>query len=461
MVLSSSYKIASRFFLFFLLILVYGNIFAQNDDDNLRGRHLYRPHKVIKQKKKNDQEKPPHETEKVEDSSQENYKFKRDSLELRKKYIQDSIKIREKFIRDSIAERRRFVRDSIIARQAFVRDSIMRRKRILDSLNLLKDELPRLLDASLKTTKDHFIIHSNKVKIIGDSILSNYTYITLPTAFNKPYTPWKSIINLSDNPIQFFADSRKKTITSIKTPFFDCTYDYFKGSKIVRINESSIIVSNKSKRYYKEPFDSVFFDNRGRVIKIKRYAQMFLATSNYQKGSPLFNYLSQVKQFSYNSRNQISKYSVVYFKDQWRKNETRVVQKIVDYSITSAGNTYKIVVKHEPENKFADGTQTYEFDNQYNLKSYSLKNTAGTENIKTIIELNEKGYVSRYVYKENGGVNRTLLIKYNFDNPRAKHKYELIYCTFGDDGISYYQKNATTNKSRTRDKMTLEWSDWK
>src|SRR5512145_1990652 len=54
--------------------------------------------------------------------------------------------VRVQFIRDSILAREIFIRDSLLAREQFVRDSLLRRKKILDSLNILKPQLERLLD---------------------------------------------------------------------------------------------------------------------------------------------------------------------------------------------------------------------------------------------------------------------------------------------------------------------------
>ena len=55
----------------------------------------------------------------------------------------------------------------------------------------LQKELPVLLDAYLKTVKEDIIIYDNKISIIGDSVLSDYSYVFLLFNLTQPYTPWK------------------------------------------------------------------------------------------------------------------------------------------------------------------------------------------------------------------------------------------------------------------------------
>jgi hypothetical protein len=131
----------------------------------------------------------------------------------------------------------------------------------------------------------------------------------------------------------------------------------------------------------------------------------------------------------------------------------------MNFKITKNGSQYIVVRNNTPENKYSDGTFIFEYGNNYTLKNVAFKNVNKTEDWKTFIEVNEEGNITRYVYKNNGKINRTLLIKYN-NKPGAKYKVETISCMFEDDGISYKQINNTTKKMRTRDRLTLEWSDW-
>jgi hypothetical protein len=204
----------------------------------------------------------------------------------------------------------------------------------------------------------------------------------------------------------------------------------------------------------------VFFDRLGRVSKIKQYIQFYQVTGNYKRGAPLFIHLSKVKQFEYTADNRMTKYRIISFCDRWSAQDENKVCNIVTYTLNIQGKTYILTLQNDPVNEYADGTFTYEFDNQYNLKSVSFNNTKNSENWKTYIELNEAGNVSRYVYQTKGVEHKTLLVNYYLDDPKAKHKVETITCIFEDDGVSYYQKNNTTGKSRVRDRLTGEWGPW-
>ncbi len=431
--------IFQKVFLILFGLLLFSQLIAQNTPDSLRVRYYYRPSSA----KQQDSIAIP------------------DSQYVRQQFVHDSIEARLEFIRDSIQARLKFIQDSIIAREKFVRDSIQRRKRILDSVTFLQAELPRLIDASIKTVKEDVIIYTSKVIIIGDSILSNYRFNIVPFDISKPFTPWKSTINLSTNPIKFTVDTIKRKITSIQAPFFNCTYMYGHNRNILRINEQGIIVQNSMGKLYKAPIDSVFFDRFGRITKIKRYNQFYKLVNNYQKGAPLYLHLSQVKQFEYNSANEMTKYHVVNFCELRSGQTENKVCNIVTYTINAQGRTYAITRHNDPVNEFSDGVFTVEFDYKYDPKSLSFVNKKNTENWKCFVELNEAGNVSSYVYQTNGVVERTLLVNYYLDDPHAKHKVETITCTFEDDNISYFQKNNTTGKSRTRDRLTLEWGPWR
>jgi hypothetical protein len=413
-------------------------IFGQQHADSLNDRHLYRPRSTQSSEYSNEQyprETPQH-------------------------YNQDSVNARLKYIQDSIAVRMEFVRDSILAREQFIKDSIQRRERILDSLNFLRAQLPRLLDACLKTVEDDLIIEQNDVLIIGDSILSNYTYQLLPFNMTLPFTPWKASVNLSDNPIHIKADFKRKIIHAIQTSFIDCSFKYHPRSNIVIIYGKSTILNKRTGKFYKVPTDSVFFDNRGRVLKTKSYVGLYTVTSNYQKGSPVLSYLAQVKQYQYSTGKRFTKLQIVSFCERWSKADPQKVCNILDYTLSKQGNTYILSQKSDPVNDYADGTFRFEFDYAGHLQHVSFKNIKNTEDWKTTLEVNDAGNVSRYIYRKSGKVNKTLLVNYYLDDPSAKYKFETVTCVFEDDGISYYQKNNTTGKSRVRDRLTGEWSPW-
>ncbi len=425
------------FLLTFFLTL--GPVLAQNGSDTLRKRNLYRPNS----------------------SGQNDSNFRHESPDTLLQVNQDSIDARLKFMQDSLLARMQFVQDSIQAREIFVRDSIQRRKEILDSLTFLKAELPRLLEASLKTFSKDVIVHHNNIQIIGDSVLSNYVSLTLPFTIDQPYTPWKSIINLSNKPIKLSINTQAKKITAIQAPGFSCSFSYSARNPVLRINGKSSIVNKSSGKLYKVPIDSVWFDRRGNVMKIKRYFQFYQATSQYQKGAFLFVHLTQVKQFEYGPDHHMTRYHITNFCDRWKAQDEKKVCIIMTYTITKQANSYILTRKTDPENNYADGTFTYEFNDRNNLKSVAFVNNRNSENWKTIVEMNEAGNVSRYVYKNKGSVHKTLLVNYYMDNPGARHKVETITCIFEDDGVSYYQSNNTTGKTRERNRMTMEWSPWR
>ena len=109
----------------------------------------------------------------------------------------------------------------------------------------------------------------------------------------------------------------------------------------------------------------------------------------------------------------------------------------------------------------SSGTFRFEFDNINNLKSVAFKNVKNTEDTKCFIDLNNDGNIIRYAYQNKGVVSNALLINYYLNDPRAKHKFETISCTYEEDGVSYYQRNNTTGRSRVRNRLTGEWGPWK
>lgn len=412
---------------------------AQVTDDTARDIRLYRP--AVKEQK--------------------DTVFTPDTPDIQRQHIMDSIGARQQFLKDSTAARLKFIQDSIRAREIFVRDSVLRRERILDSLNHLKAELQKLLNASIMTIKEDIIIHQDEIEIIGDSVLGDYHYRILPFDLTKPFTPWKKTINLSDNPVSIKTDKTTQRIVAIKDPSITCSFDHGKVSNILRINEPGIIMERREGRLYKLSFDTVFYNRLGRIVKIKRYNHFHRVGNNYQIGTPLFIHLSQVKQYEYNASGQITRYQVVNFCDRWRESDEKKVCYIINYSLSIRGNTYTLTRQNDPANSYSDGSFTCEFDDHFNLKSLAFRNKSNTENWVTFVELNEAGNVSHYLYQINDFIPKSLDIIYHLDDPDARYKIEMITNTFEKDGVCYYQENNTTGKRRERDRLTGEWGPWR
>jgi hypothetical protein len=354
-----------------------------------------------------------------------------------------------------------FVRDSLVAREKFIRDSIQLRKRRIDSLVFLQKELPVLLDAYFKTVKEDIIVRYYKISITGDSVLNDFGYLILPFTLTQPYTPWKVNLSLAGQTVRITIDSTIQKITSVQAPFMKCTFMYGNHNTVMVINELSTIQNDRSGQFYKTPFDSVFFDILHRVVKIKRYVQLYSIINKTQRGAPLFINLSQVKQFEYAPDGRIQQYQVVNFCDRWKAYETSRVCNIVSWDFSLQKNTYRLIRHNDPENTYSDGTFTFEFDEKENLKGVSFQNLALTESWKRVVELNADGNVNCYVDWKNDRVCQSLCMIYPIKGTGAKDRVETIITTYEADGVSYYQKNNTTGLSRIRDKMTMEWGPWK
>ncbi len=366
---------------------------------------------------------------------------------------------RQEFIRDSLIARENFVRDSLIAREKFVKDSLYRRKLILDSVTFLQQEVPRLVEAALRTINEEIIISTGKVNIIGDSMLSDFKYTVLSEKIEKPYAPWRLAIELSGSSFKVKVDTINKEVTSLRFPETYYSFDYDSDKKIVRMDGRSTIITKKIGNFYKYPIDSVFFDRRGRVDKIKKYIHYYKASQDYKRGSSLAVDIIQIREFNYFSDGVLSNYSVLTYCDRFGKKPNQECHKVT-YSITREGPKFIIVRKNEPENVYSDGTFTFEFDSNWDMKFMEFVCRDKKLNRKCFIELNEDRNVSRYLYEKDGIINRTILMDYN-DSPNAKHKVEITICYFEDDAICYFQKNVTTGKSRERDKLTMKWGPWK
>ncbi len=346
--------------------------------------------------------------------------------------------------------------DSLLAREAFVRDSLIQHQHVLDSLRHLQSLLPVLLDASLKTWSDEIIFRTSGVQIIGDTILSPFEADKITFDFTAPYMPWKTRINM---PPKLTFDSEGIRIVAMETPQFSYRYSYSGAGDIVLLHSKSAVLNRSSGSVYKTPVDSVYLDHQHRVVKIKHYVQYHSVVNTYQKGAALFTSLEWVKQLRYDSKNALVGYELTRFCERMRSSDPQKVCSQVVYEIALQGGEYRITRKNSPDNEFSDGVFTYTYQGE-NLSSVAFRNAQGTENRKTIVELNEAGNVSRYLYEKDGKINQTLLVNYQ-EISGGKLKVETISCMFEDDGISYYQKNNSTGKSRQRDKMTLEWSDWR
>jgi len=373
--------------------------------------------------------------------------------------INDSILAREQFVRDSILAREIFVRDSILAREIFVRDSLIRRQRIKDSVLYLKNELQGLMEAYSTANDEKIILKFNPIAVLGDSMLGDFIYSSLPFGVRDPYSPWKTKLILSGKSMRIDKDSRNGLINSIHTPQFKATFDR-KSRHFLIIHHPAVIQKNSKGNFYKNPVDSVFYDVAGRIAKIKSYVIFHTLTSDNQRGSHLFTNAVQVKQYRYDSKSDYASLQLVRFCERWKAWETNKVCSIINYTFERDGNKIKLIRKNDPVNPYSDGTYTFDFSDKGDMSGISFMNAANTEGWERTIELNKEGNVSCYIDKSNGLIVQSLCMIYH-PEPGAKYPVEIITTTFEKDGISYLQNNNTTGKTRTRDRMTLEWSTWK
>jgi hypothetical protein len=364
--------------------------------------------------------------------------------------------LREKYKRDSLELRMQFVRDSLLAREKFIQDSLLRRQFIRDSVTFLKTKLDGLIEAYYKATKEDIFLYTNEITVRGDSALDDFTAVILPFSVSEPYLPWKINWPLTGESVRIQAGNGP---VSVNTPQIKATFE--PAGSLLIIKENPVIHKTSSGNFYKLPFDSVFYDRYKRIIKIKRYEQLYTLTNNNQRGTPLFINLKMVKQFGYTSKNELSTYEVVRFCERLNAGEKEKVCNVINYSFNRQGETINLTRTNSPPNSYSDGTYLYLFDTDNNLKSISFSNTAKTENWERTVELNKKGYVHCYFDKKENLITQSICMIYNEDKPNAKHPVEVITTIFEKDGFSYYQKNNTTGLYRTRDKMTLDWTPWK
>ena len=361
---------------------------------------------------------------------------------------------------DSIDARKKYVQDSIRIREQFVRDSVFRRKKILDSLTFLQVELPPLFEAILWTTSEEIISHADKISLIGDSVLGNYVYHKLPLGLSDPFTPWKGSLNLNAKHIHFNIDKINKKINTIKAPFLTGSLNYANQGMILIIREDYILQNNSLGSFFRIPVDSVFYDRNKKIVKIKRYVLFYKLMTNNQKGELLFTNLSQVKQYQYAANNQMAKYELVKFCDRYKPYESNTVCSIINYTVTKQDNNYLITRRNNPGNEFSDGTFTLEYDGNENIKSISFRVLSNTLMWQRFVELNKEGSVNCYIDKKEDVKSSSRCMIYH-NEPNAKYPVETITSTFEKDGIDYLQTNITTDKTRIRNRMTLEWGPWK
>jgi hypothetical protein len=371
---------------------------------------------------------------------------------------QDSLNIRRKFVQDSLA-RRKFIQDSIQAREKFVRDSIQHRKLIIDSLTFLKAELPRLLDAINWTTKDDIISHTEKIAIIGDSVLGDYVYHKLILILSEPYCPWKGRYSLAPKNFHVKIDNKTKKISELEAPSIKCNFYYANQGMLLIIQESNVIQKSNLGNFYKTPIDSVFYDRNKRIAKIKRYIHFYKLTPSLQKGEFMYTAISQVKQYQYDANNQVSQYEMVKFCDRNKVYDPKEVCCIITYAVTKQGKNYQITRRNNPANTYSDGIFSLEYDEHENIANIAFRDFSNKILWQRFVELNKDGNVSCYVDKTNDIKSSTQCMFYH-NEPNAKYPVEVIITTYEKDGVDYMQKNITTEKKRVRNKLTLEWGPW-
>jgi len=361
---------------------------------------------------------------------------------------------------DSVIARLKFIQDSIQARQKFVRDSIQHRKQMLDSVTFLQIELPPLLEAYYMANKEEIFAHGDKIAIIGDSVLGDYVYHKLPLVVSEPFTPWKGFLKLNAKNTRFTVDKKTNKISTIQSPSLKCSITYGNQGMLLIIQEANAIQSNTLGKFYRIPIDSVFYDRNKRIVKIKRYVYFYSLVNKNQKGELLFTNRWQVRQYQYGTNNQITKYELVKFCDRYKEYDPNEVCSIINYAVTRQGNNYLITRHNNPANEFSDGTFTLEFDANENIKSISFKTFKNTGDWQRIVDLNKDGNVNCYSDKSEGVLLSTMCMTYH-NEPNAKYPVEIINTTYDKEGVGFRQSNITTEKSRLRDKMTLEWGPWK
>lgn len=361
---------------------------------------------------------------------------------------------------DTLDAGRKAMQDSIQAHQQFIRDSIQHRKQMLDSVTFLQAEIKPLLDAILWTTSDDIIMHSDKISIISDSSLGDYVYHKLPLILSEPYTPWRSKISFKGKQIKLTIDKKINKISSIRSSAITCNINYANQGYILVIHEDYMLQKNSSGNFFRFPIDSVFLNQKRQMVKIKRYVQFYDLLPGNKKGNLLFTNISQVKQYQYDGNGDMTKFELVKFCDRYKSYDKNDVCSIINYSVARQNNNILVTRHNNPDNEFSDGTFTFEFDNQENIKSLSFRLLTNVLKWQRFVDLTKDGYVNCYTDKIQGVTGGTRCMVYH-PEPNAKYPVEIIDTSYDKEGIDYIQTNRTTQKSRERNMMTLEWGPWK
>jgi hypothetical protein len=276
---------------------------------------------------------------------------------------------------------------------------------------------------------------------------------------SEPYNPWKGSLNLNDKHFRYGIDKKTKKIITIQAPLLNMSFNYANQGMLLVMQEAYVIQTNAG-RYYKVPFDSIFYDRSKRIEKIKRYIQIYKLINGNQKGELLCTNLSQVKQYQYGANNQMVHYELVKFCDRFNNYDAKTVCCIITYDVKKENNNYLITRHNNPANSTSDGTFTLEFDERQDVKCISFKDLKNTLIWQRLVETNKEGNVNCYKDKSGGVINSTICMIYHYE-PNAKYPVEIICTTFEKDGIDYFQKNTTTEKTRARNRLTMEWGPWK
>jgi hypothetical protein len=362
--------------------------------------------------------------------------------------------------KDSVEARQKFVLDSIHTREQFVKDSIQHKKQILDSVTFLQKSLQPFLEAIAWTMNEDLISHSGKIPIIGDTMLGNFIYNQLPLVLSGPFCPWKVTLRLTPKNIRYTVDQKTNKISSFQLSFLKCILNETIEGSIISMQEDYMLQNNSLGSFFRVPVDSVFYDRNHRIVKIKRYILFYKLLNNNRKGELLFTNQTQVKQYQYSIENEVSQLELVKFCDRYKYYEKNTVCSIVKYIISRDGNHYSITRRNNPPNEYSDGSFAFDIDADQNIRSLSFKNLANTQSWQQFVNLNKSGNVDCYINKSGGVTFSTLCMVYHPET-NAKYPVEIIKTTFEKDGIDYTQTNLTTDKTRIRNRMTLEWGEWK
>jgi hypothetical protein len=279
----------------------------------------------------------------------------------------------------------------------------------------------------------------------------------LPFGVKDPYVPWKIRIPLSGLQVKIITGKTPEENVIFQTPRIKATFTR-KGNMLI-IQRPGFIQNSQAGALYKLPVDTVFYDRNNRIVKIKNYMLFYGVINGNQKGNHLFTNRVYAKQYKYAADGKMAEFELVRYCDRLKAYESNKVCSIITYTISRQGNSWLLTRKNNPVNSYSDGTFTFVMDDNKNITSISFANEAKTEKWQRNIEMNKDGFVNCYIDKSNDLIRQSLCMIYH-NEPGAKVAVETITTIFEKDGISYFQRNNTTGKIRTRDKMTLKWTPW-